>query len=69
MSIVDIEPNYRTDGASRVMIRRNTIGSYGVNDRYTSWVLAAVGAIGAVVQRVSAGAEPHQRHRPLGRRG
>jgi hypothetical protein len=35
------------------MIRGNTIGSYGLNDRYTSWVLAAVGATGAAMEDVS----------------
>ena len=52
-AVVDMEPNYGTDGASRVMIRDNTIGTYGHNDRYTSWVLAAVGADGAVMEDVS----------------
>jgi hypothetical protein len=53
MFVVDMEPNYRTDGAARVMIRRNSIGSYGHNGRYTSWVLAAVGARGASIRDVS----------------
>jgi hypothetical protein len=35
------------------MIRDNTIGSYGLNDQYTSWVLAAVGADGSAVEDVS----------------
>jgi hypothetical protein len=53
MCIVDMEPNYSTDGAARVMIRDNTIGSYGLNDQFTSWVLAAVGAEGSVMDDVS----------------
>jgi hypothetical protein len=53
MFVVDMEPNYSTDGAARVMIRDNTIGSYGLNDEFTSWVLAAVGADGSVMEDVS----------------
>jgi hypothetical protein len=53
MFVVDIEPNFATDGAAGVMIRDNTIGSYGLNDQFTSWVLAAVGAEGSVVEDVS----------------
>jgi hypothetical protein len=53
MFVVDMEPNRSTDGAARIMIRDNTMGSYGHNGTYTSWVLAAVGASGAVIEDVS----------------
>jgi hypothetical protein len=52
-SIVDMEPNYSHNGATDVMIRDNTIGSYALNDQYTSWILAAVGHTGGTMRRVS----------------
>jgi hypothetical protein len=53
MFVVDIEPDYSTQGAANVTIRRNKVGSYGLNNRYTSWLLAAEGAPGSVIRSVS----------------
>ena len=52
-SILDIEPDSSTEGAADVMVRDNTIGAYGLNDLYTSWLLAAEGATGSDIRRVS----------------
>lgn len=52
-SFVDIEPDYSQDGAIDIMIRDNTVGSYALGERYTSWFLAAEGATGSVMRRVS----------------
>jgi len=53
MFVVNIEADYAWEVTTDVMIRDNTIGSYGLTDRYTSWVLAAEGAVGSTVRRVS----------------
>ena len=52
MFVVDIEPNESWQGATDVVIRDNSIGSYGLTRRYTSWVLAAEGAEGSIVRDV-----------------
>lgn len=53
MFVIDIEPDYSTQGATNVVIRRNSVGSYGLNNRFTSWLLAAEGANGSVIRRVT----------------
>ena len=54
MMIIDIEPDRSSEGASGIMIRDNTIGSYGLTDQYVCWVVAAyAGASGAPIQGVS----------------
>ncbi len=48
--VVDIEPNRSVEGAIGTVFRNNTVGSYGLTNRYVSWVVAAsAGADGAVV--------------------
>lgn len=53
MFVVDMEPDYASQGATDVMIRSNKIGSYGLNNRYTSWLLAAEGATGSLISRIT----------------
>lgn len=51
--VVDIEPGASDAGAIGVVVRGNDIGSYGLTSKYDSWLLAACGADGAVVQDVT----------------
>ena len=53
MFIVDIEPDLASEGATNVTLRDSSIGSYGLTNQYTSWVLAAEGATGSTVSGVS----------------
>ena len=46
-------PTWHSEGATNVTLRDNTIGSYGLTNQYTSWVLAAEGAAGSTVSDVS----------------
>jgi hypothetical protein len=52
MSIVDIEPDLESQGASDVRVVDNAVGAYGLNSDLTSWLLAAEGADGASVSNV-----------------
>jgi hypothetical protein len=52
MFVVDIEPDDALQGASGVTVRDNWVGTYGLNSLFTSWLLAAEGAEGAVVSDV-----------------
>jgi hypothetical protein len=52
-SIVDMEPDYADNGAQDVVIRNNSVGDYALNNRYTSWLLAAEGATGSTMRNVS----------------
>ncbi|MFN8519372.1 MAG: right-handed parallel beta-helix repeat-containing protein [Chloroflexota bacterium] len=52
--VVDIEPDRAVDGAADVVIRKNTVGSYGLTNRYVCWFVAAsAGARGATVRRLT----------------
>jgi hypothetical protein len=51
--VVDIEPDTSDQGASRVMIRNNRMGSYGLTNRYRVHMFAACGARGSTVTDVS----------------
>ena len=51
--VVDIEPGGSNEGATDVVIRDNTVGSYGLTDSWVSWLLEAGGANGSVVRDVT----------------
>lgn len=52
--VVDIEPNRAAEGAIDTVIRNNTVGTYGLTNRFVSWFVAAsAGARGASVQDVT----------------
>jgi hypothetical protein len=51
--VVNMEPDYGSQGATDIVIRGNTIGSYSLNNLFTAWALAAEGASGSVMRRVS----------------
>ena len=52
-SFVSIEPDYDWADVTNVIVRDNTIGSYGVGNGGTSWLLYACGAVGSTVSHVS----------------
>jgi hypothetical protein len=51
--VVDIEPGAADGGATDVVIRGNKIGAYGMTEDYNSFLLAACGAEGATIRRVT----------------
>ena len=51
-SFVNIEPDYEHNGATDVVIRDNTVGSYALNDLFTCWFLAAEGATGSTMRNI-----------------
>ena len=51
--VVDIEPGVSHEGASDVIIRDNTVGTYGLTDALVPWLLEAAGAAGSVVRDVT----------------
>jgi len=53
--VIDLEPNKRTDGASGVVVRGNTIGSYGLSGRWDGWLMKACGpkSLGAAIRGVT----------------
>jgi hypothetical protein len=53
MFVINLEPDYTYEGATGIVVRDNTIGSYGLTRHYTSWVLSAGGAHGATIRGVS----------------
>jgi hypothetical protein len=52
-AVLDIEPDNSREGATDVVLRDSTIGTYGLNDLYDAYVLASVGATGSVVRDVT----------------
>lgn len=54
MHVFDIEPFSSTaEGATNVLLRNNTIGSYGLTNIYVSFLLAACGVAGSTVSGVT----------------
>ncbi|MFN8519715.1 MAG: hypothetical protein U0667_10090 [Chloroflexota bacterium] len=52
--VVDIEPDRSAEGATDTVIRNNTVGSYGLTNRYIGWFVAAyAGAKGAPVRNLT----------------
>ena len=63
-SPVDIEPDAGWQGATNVTISANTIGSYGLTNDGTCWLLGAVGASGSTVEPCLAHRQHHHRQPP-----
>jgi hypothetical protein len=53
--VIDLEPNQSSEGASDVVVRGNTIGSYAISSEWDGWLMAACGPkdLGAVIRDVT----------------
>ena len=51
--VVDIEPDSSSEGATGIMIRDNTIGSYGLTNQYVCFIVAAYAGANAAIRDVS----------------
>ena len=53
LSVLDIEPNYASEGAIGVDFRDNTVGTYGLSNVSSGYFFAADGAQGSTVRNVT----------------
>jgi hypothetical protein len=53
LDVLDIEPDLTTQGATDVVFRNNTVGSYGHSSLYRSHFFSSCGAANAVVRNVT----------------
>jgi hypothetical protein len=52
--VIDIEPDRASEGATDTVIRNNTVGSYGLSNRWIGWFVAVyAGARGAPVRNLT----------------
>jgi len=51
--VVDIEPDRSSEGATGIMIRDNTIGSYGLTNQYVCFIVAAYAGSSGAIRDVS----------------